>query len=422
MIVNIPFGSQRVPLDLRGLKVRALRPAAPVGTSDPGGLVGGALAYPLDGPPLAERARGRRTATVVVPDATRKAALPSVLPEILRHLQRGGITDEGITVLVACGTHPHVGGEALRGLLGSLPSRVRVIEHDSRAAEELRTVGELRPGIPLRLHRAAVDCDLLVTVGMVRHHYFAGFGGGPKMVFPGVGGYEEIQANHALVLRNIDGEPGRHPRCEPGNLDENPVAGEIARAADLRPPDCALCLVEGSGGGLAWAGAGGWRGAFGAAVERVRSWYEVPAPAPFDLMVACGGGAPMDTTLIQAHKGLDAASRFLAPGGELLYLASLDGGAGSPEMAPFLEDPRPQAILARLAEGWVQYGHTTLRIIEKTRRFRVRLHSRLDPTLGSALGFDPAPDPEAVLDSWRRQWPGASLGVMAQGIVYPSSA
>ncbi|MFV2071288.1 MAG: lactate racemase domain-containing protein [Thermoanaerobaculales bacterium] len=420
MIVNIPFGSGRVPLDLRGLRVRALRPAAPAGSSNPGGLVGEALANPLDGSPLAERARGRRTATVVVPDATRKAALPSVLPEIIRNLRRGGIEEERITILVACGTHPGVGGDAVGRLLGPLPSGVQVLEHDSRAAENLVVAGELRPGILLRLHRAALDCDLLVTVGSVRHHYFAGFGGGPKMIFPGVGGYDEIQANHALVLRVIDGEPERHPGCEPGILDGNPVASEITRAADLRPPDCALCLVEGCDGGIAWAGAGTWRVAFGAAVERVRSWYEIHSPPPFDLMIAGGGGAPTDTTLIQAHKALDAASRFLAPGGELLFLASLDGGAGSPEMTPFLEDPSTHAILARLARGWVQYGHTTLRIVEKTRKYHVRLHSRLDPSLGSALGFDPTPNPEAVLESWRRRQPGASVGVMAQGPVFPS--
>jgi len=418
VIVKLPFGHENFALDLRGLRIHALRPSAPQVRRSAYEIVGEALDHPLDAPPLAKLARGRRTATVIVPDATRRAALPEVLPAVLDRIRTHGIDGSSITVLVACGTHPAVGRESLEPHLGPLPRDVTVIEHDSRDAQSLVAVGDLRPGFPLRLNRKAVECDLLVTVGTVRHHYFAGFGGGPKMVFPGVGGFEEIQANHALVLRRERGMIVREPKCEPGVLDGNPVADEIARTGDLRPPDCALCLVENSYGGIICAAAGSWRSATEAAVNHVRSWFEISDGPTFDLMVACGGGDPADGTLIQAHKGLDAACRFLAPGGEILYFAYLGGGAGSPDMAPFLADPKPETILGLLEERWVQYGHTTLRLLEKTDRHRVQLHSRLDPDLAKRLGFLPAPDPETVVDRWRSQNSGATVGVMVSGPVY----
>jgi nickel-dependent lactate racemase len=384
-------------------------------------VVAGALDRPLDGQPLETLAQGRRQATVIVPDATRRAALPEVLPQVLRRLERGGVRTSSINILVACGTHPPADPESLRQLLGPLPPEVRVLQHDSRDEGALVAVGELRPGLPLRLHREVVNCDLLVTVGTVRHHYFAGFGGGPKMVFPGVGGHQEIQANHSLVLRRTNGEWERHPKCEPGVIDGNPVAEEIARAVDLRPPELALCLVEDGFGEVAWAESGTWRTAFTAAVDRVRGWYEIPRPSPFDLMVACGGGSPADQTLIQAHKGLDAACRFLAPGGKILYLASLEGGAGSEAMEEFLADPRPEVILRKLGESWVQYGHTTLRLVEKTSAYTVHLHAHLDHALAERLGFDCVADPAAVVGAWREEFPGATVGVMASGAVYPST-
>jgi nickel-dependent lactate racemase len=264
-----------------------------------------------------------------------------------------------------------------------------------------------------------MDCELLITIGGVRHHYFAGFGGGPKMVFPGVAGYSEIQANHSLVLHHRGGGLVRDRRCEPGRLNDNPVAEEIARAAELRPPDLAVCTVEGREGGVAWACAGPWQRAFGAAVDKAREWYECSPRGEFDLMVAGGGGRPTDSTLIQAHKGLDASCRFLADGGEVLFVAALSDGLGSPEMQPFVDDPRPESILASLGENWVQYGHTTLRIVEKTARVRVLLHSALDATLAGKLGFEPTRDPEAVLQRWRDERPGATIGVMAGAAVYP---
>jgi len=417
VIVKFPFADDHLALDLRGFRVLALAPNAPAGR-DAQTLAAHALDVPLSGLPLVEIARGRKTATVVVPDATRKASLPAVLPAVLDRLRRAGIEDSSVVVLVANGTHPVVGPEGIESLVGPLPSEIRVFEHECRASD-LVGVGELRPGIQVRLHPRAVDCECLITVGTVRHHYFAGFGGGPKMVFPGVGGYEEIQANHALVLDLSPDRPDRHPGCEPGVLAGNPIAQEIQRAAELRPPELALCLVEGREGGVAWAGSGPWKTAFETAVERVRDWFEVSFDEKFELMVAASGGMPTDSTLIQAHKSLDAACRFLVPGGELLWMASLDGGLGSDEMAPFVDDPAPDRIIERLASRWVQYGHTTLRIVEKTSRHRVRIHSRCDPRIAERLGFEPVADPEDVLAEWRERYPGARVGVMAAGAVYP---
>ncbi len=419
MIVKLPFATDQLAVDLRGFRLRALTPSAPSGR-DAGALASAALDQPLAGPALVDIARGRGTATVVVPDATRKASLPEVLPVVIERLRRAGIDDGGITVLIANGTHPVVGTEAIASLVGPLPGSIRVIEHDSRDSK-LVSVGDLRTGLPVRLHPSAVDCGCLVTIGTVRHHYFAGFGGGPKMIFPGVGGYEEIQANHSLVLDLSGDHAVRNALCEPGVLDGNPVAEEIGRVAALRPPDIALCMVEGKEGGIAWAGAGPWEFAFENAVERVRTWFEVTLRKPFDLMIAGSGGYPNDATLIQAHKGLDAACRFLKPGGELLWAASLDGGLGAEEMEPFIDDPTPESILAKLSTRWVQYGHTTLRLVEKTSRQRVHLYSRIAPDFARRLGFEPVADPAALLDQWREQHPGTHVGVMATGAVYPST-
>jgi nickel-dependent lactate racemase len=419
VIVKLPYASDRLALDLRGLRIRALAPSAPPG-GDAGRLVSAALDQPLTGPALVDMARDCGSVTIIVPDATRKASLPEVLPVVIEQLHRAGIDDGAITVLIANGTHPVVGPEAAASLVGPLPGSIRVIEHESRDPELVR-VGDLRENLPLRFHPSAINCGFLITVGTVRHHYFAGFGGGPKMVFPGVGGYEEIQANHSLVLDLSGDHAVRDPRCEPGVLVGNPVAEEIKRAAQLRPPDIAICLVEGRDGGVAWAAAGPWETSFETAVERVRMWFEVPLQERFDLMIAGSGGHPTDATLIQAHKRLDAACRFLNPGGELLLAASLDEGLGSEDMAPFVDDPTPESILARISKRWVQYGHTTLRIVDKTSRHRVHLHSNIAPDISKQLGFEPVIDPAALLDEWRERHPGAQIGLMAAGAVYPRS-
>jgi hypothetical protein len=88
-------------------------------------------------------------------------------------------------------------------------------------------------------------------------------------------------------------------------------------------------------------------------------------------------------------------------------------------MQPFVDDPRPESILASLEDRWVQYGHTTLRVVEKTSRVRVWLHSTLDAAIGTRLGFEPTPDPETVVQRWRDERPGATVGVMVGAAVFP---
>ncbi len=420
MIVKLAFGTDTVAVDLRGLRVRPLQPSAPRAARDQARLVSRAVDFPLAGPPLDELARGRRSATVVVPDATRRAGLPDVLPVLFTRLIAAGVPASSIEVLVACGTHPAAPDEEVRDLVGELPSGVEVRQHSSRDPDRLVAVGELRPDLPLRLDSGVVRSDLLITVGAVRHHYFAGFGGGPKMVFPGIAGIDEIQANHSLVLRRRDGRLERHPGCEPGRLDGNPVAEEIARAANVRPPDLALCLVAGRDGGIASASAGPWRPAFDAAVRRAREWYEV-RPQRFARIVAGAGGAPGDATLIQAHKALDAACRFAAPGAEILFVAELGRGPGSDAMEPFLADPTPSQILRRLERRYVQYGHTTLRLVEKTARYRVHLLSRLEPTLVRRLGFERVEALDSIAGRWRSDGDASEVGVLADVSVWPTS-
>jgi lactate racemase len=420
VILKLRYGHGVATADLRGLLCRELRPNAPRHPLPAEQLVHDALAGPVAGPPLVELARGRRHAVILVPDATRKAWLPLVLPHVLSCLRAGGVADTGVTVLVACGTHPPVAEAALGELLGPLPGGVRVVQHDARDGAALRPAGTLATGLQVRLAAVLLDADLVVAVSKVQHHYFAGFGGGPKMVFPGVAGYDEIQANHSRVVDLAAPEPRRHPGCEPGVLAGNPVAEEIAAAARLRPPDMALLLVEGVEGRPGWAAAGPLDSVFPAACRQVRAWYE-SAAGPFDRLVVSARGAPGDDTLIQAHKALDAACRFASPGAEVVFLAACGAGAGSPAMEPFLADPSPAAIIERLRQRYVQYGHTVLRLVEKTAAFRVLTVSELDRALQRRLGLVPVGSLGAVLERWRAETPGEPVGLMPGPPVYPAS-
>ena len=106
----------------------------------------------------------------------------------------------------------------------------------------------------------------------------------------------------------------------------------------------------------------------------------------------------------------------------MVFAAELGSGPGSPAMEPFLADPHQASILDRLDERYVQYGHTLLRILEKTAKHRVFLKSSLNQETAIRLGFIPVDDLAVIADRWRDEGFEDRVAVMAQAHVWPRSA
>jgi nickel-dependent lactate racemase len=96
-----------------------------------------ALAQALDRPigcaPLAELARGKRSAAICVCDITRPAPNSVTLPPLLARLHAAGIPPDGITILIATGLHRAATEIEIRTIVGAeIASRYRIFNHDAR--------------------------------------------------------------------------------------------------------------------------------------------------------------------------------------------------------------------------------------------------------------------------------------------------
>ena len=96
----------------------AIRPADPL--PDSLAALEAALASPTGTKPLAELAKGKKTACVVVCDITRPVPNKMILPPVLRTLEAAGVPRDGITILVATGLHRPNEGEELVELVGEI--------------------------------------------------------------------------------------------------------------------------------------------------------------------------------------------------------------------------------------------------------------------------------------------------------------
>jgi nickel-dependent lactate racemase len=397
MRLELPYGRSRLRANLSSnLNVEEISPPQLAPETDAAELVRQALARPLGSPALQEIVhRGERT-TIVIPDATRVAGQEVYLPILLDLLNECGVSDRDITVLVACGSHSPPSAGELRLLVGKdVYSRVRVIAHDCQNPDDNVHLGHTERGTPVTLNKAVVKAERLIVTGAVWFHYFAGFGGGPKLINPGCAALETILENHSLTL-----DPnglGLHPACRSGNLEDNPVYLDLLDSLKFVTVDFALQTVLDPQRHLVACWSGDLLACHREAVRWLLSRATVSIPARFPLVIASAGGHPHDVNLVQAHKGLLNACRFLEPGGTLIFAAECSGGAGSWGLDRCLQYSSPEELYRQLRREFILNGNTALSLLLHARAYRVILVSNLPREWLARLGLESASGLEDAL-------------------------
>lgn len=265
-----------------------------------------ALTAPVGAAALDELLVGVRTAVVLVPDETRKDVARRLLPVLGPHLDRARIR---WSVGVATGKH------------APQPGPPGAWVHDARDPD-LVLVGHTAHGTEVRYPRAVVEADLRILVGEIRPHYFAGYAGGAKMLFPGVAGEAGIWHNHTLKAA---------PGARLGQVDHNPCRADLEAAAALVGPSFIVNIVRARDGGLHGAVAGEPVAAHRAGVALARPVFEVSAPAPA-AAVLVSDRTPVTMDLYQACKLLPPAGAVLRPGGTVILAAACEAGIGPVEV------------------------------------------------------------------------------------------
>jgi nickel-dependent lactate racemase len=202
---EVPWGAwfheeaRALPLD-EGWSVET----AAVGDGPLGPGLEEALDGPIGSPDVATLALGARSVAIGVEDITRPAAAGPVLDALLDRLAAAGIGPERVVVLIALGGHGALRRDELVMKLGP-----RVVETcdvwNHHPYEDLVDLGTSRGGIPIKINRLFYEADMRLAVGSVVPHPYAGFGGGGKIVLPGLAGIETLEMNHRPAVTGLSG-------------------------------------------------------------------------------------------------------------------------------------------------------------------------------------------------------------------------
>ncbi|MDD5398783.1 MAG: lactate racemase domain-containing protein [Dehalococcoidia bacterium] len=189
-----------------------------------------AFARPIGSPRLSVLAKGRHKVAIIFDDISRPTPVYLVLPHILAELKEAGIPDKSIRFVCALGCHgAHTYQDFQKKLGDSILDRFPVYNHN--IYEHCTYVGETSQGTRLSVNSEVMACDLKIGIGTVVAHPNTGFGGGGKIILPGVSAIDSIEHYHSLESKAW--EEGKADIVGLGHFAKNPLAKDFMEAANL---------------------------------------------------------------------------------------------------------------------------------------------------------------------------------------------
>jgi nickel-dependent lactate racemase len=281
----------------------------------------GALQRPFGTEPLRQLARGRKRAVILFDDLTRPAPTWQILPWVLEELGEAGMADDQIRFVAAYANHAAMCYEDFAKKLGKeVVRRFRIYNHNPY--EHLVDLGKTTRGTPVLINREVMACDLKIGIGGLIPHLGAGFGGGAKLVLPGVAGMASADHNHR-VIGGIGGDRSVEKKPRLGQIEDNEVREDIEEAVRMVGLDMKIDVLVNNRREIIGVFAGDFIAQHRAGVERARKLYATPVASNCDIVVT--NAYPIENQVI---KGIWPANLSLKPGGlAVVVVQSVEGQA-----------------------------------------------------------------------------------------------
>jgi len=345
-----------------------------------------------------DEARYSRVA-IVVSDKTRLCGYPEYLPWLTEILLQKGASKEGITFYIAYGTHPRQTEDESICSYGEIYREYRFVHHDCKNDSVFTRVGTTRRGTPVTVRQDILRSTLLITFGSISHHYFAAYGGGRKLLFPGLASRKAIYQNHGLFLDRE--KRSLAAGCQPGNLNGNPLAEDLEEIDTYMPEKISIHGIMNAEGRVCRLLVGNSYDGFLEACRVHDSYYRFSGGELYDLVIASGGGYPKDINFIQGHKSIHHAAAFVKDGGTLVVLSECMDRIGSDYFMKYLEAGSFEAAFALLEKNYEGNGGTALSMMLKTKRIHIHMLTSLDEAACATLGVTKVNESEIqqIIDS-----------------------
>jgi nickel-dependent lactate racemase len=374
-MIELPYGSKPMQIkDPPNLKAVVLPNDKP-GMPDFQAELRKVLDNPIGQKPLREMSKNAKKVAVIISDPARRFPKTETFNVVREYLPQ---PDSDITIIIAYAKHPVLPPERW-GLSDEIIKRYKIINHTCNDLGAMKKIGTtphrlkdfyidyiwdeikrslkhalptlgrflqnlftldfkalrqmIRLGIIGRLlfaflasrkkmvfiNKAVAEADLVIGLGQIKPHYFAGYSGGAKSILPGVAHIATIGPNHFMKT---------HPKAKLGIIEENVVRQDMEAAAALVPNFFIVNVVVSSKGEPVKVVAGDYIKAHREGVKTAREMFEVKFPARSAEIVIVSDSLPVTMNIYQTTKTIAPAAIIVKPGGVIIAVAECPDGVG----------------------------------------------------------------------------------------------
>ncbi len=292
-----------------------------------------AVANPIGTRPIRELARGKREIAIIFDDMTRPTRVADILPYVLEELEAAGVRDEGVRFIAAVGAHGALTRHDFVKKLGeAVLDRFPVYNHNPY--ENCTYLGETSLGTPVSINSEVMACDLKIGFGSILPHPLTGFGGGGKIILPGVASIDSMAAHHRdLVMRLLT--EGRDPGIGLATFESNYMRRDIEEAARMAGLDFKVDTVVNGRGQTAALFAGAHEQAHAGGVRLAREVYATKAVEGSDIVILNAYSKASEVVLavptlgpLLSKNGVDVVFIANAPEGQVTHYLVRSSGKG----------------------------------------------------------------------------------------------
>lgn len=349
--IQVPYGKTYQEAEIEdSIPVQLIDPECAPVTESVDTLIEQALDHPIASEKLENIVTKQDMPLIIVNDQTRPGPNREMVEAIVRRLEKAGIPDTHMRIIIATGSHRAPTSEELDSLVGEdIHKRITVYSHDCK--KNNMYLGTTEGGLPIYVDKLVAEASFIITTGLVAPHKAAGFSGGRKSIVPGVAGIETLKIHHSLPIRPF--EPAV------GWMEENPFHQAALAAAKLVKVRFILNAVQDTHKQNVAVVAGDLAEAHAEGVRICREHNIVKCDKYGDVVIASPGGAPRDCNLYQGQKALATAELFAKKGGDAVFIlvAEAEDGIGPQLFQDWLiEGKDPQDIIERFRREGFDVG------------------------------------------------------------------
>lgn len=203
-VIKFPYDKECVSVEIPDCNLswvaKVITPNKSFATQDD--IIIRALANPIGSLRLSEIVDSKKKIVLIVDDITRPTPVYKLLPHILKELYQGGALAENIKIVIALGTHRIMNEKEIRAHYGNLNPKIEVVNVDYLDKNQYVYIGTGSQGEPIEILKTVYEADIKIGVGNIVPHMYAGWGGGAKIIQPGVCSEATTEVTHTLGVMN----------------------------------------------------------------------------------------------------------------------------------------------------------------------------------------------------------------------------